>query len=116
MVKHFPTTKLRLGEEEKGVMVNLKEISMKPAIHAPQREDAPFSIDTDVRDKEVVCVLLRPQQDARNLRPIAYRIWKLYNAEENHDTAQQKYLAVIWAVLIVRTSIEGSRHLRRIDN
>lgn len=65
-----------------------------------------YTVDTDAYQKQIGCVLLQMQPDGTN-RLIRYWSHSLNDAKSAHDTTICQCLAVIWAVVLLRTYLEG---------
>ena len=50
------------------------------------------------------------------IHPIGYFSRSLNKAEKNYDTTQRECLGIVWAVLLLRPYLEGTRFLLRTDH
>lgn len=91
--KGQPDTFDDLSEEETEAFETLKaKIALQPVLALPRR-DGTFFVDTDTFGRQIRCV---------TVRPIGYWHLPLTTAEARYDTTQREFLAVVWAMLIVR--------------
>lgn len=71
--------------------------------------DSDFVIYTDASTKAIGCVLLQPTPTG--LQPVAYDSRKLKPEETRYPVHELELLAVIHALSVYRTYVEGCRHL-----
>lgn len=110
------TNKLRNGEPktfeplekyQHKAFDTLKTNMMEPPVLDLPRLKDHFTVDTDVRDIQMGCVLL-PEEPYNNTRTIVY-CWRTLNLEEiYYYTDHRECIPVVWAVLLLRTYFEGS--------
>ena len=88
---------------------------MSPPILRLPRADLPFSVDTDACQHKIGCALLQTYEDG-----IRYTIefWSrsLSAAEKNYSTGEREFLAIIWAVHILRPYLEGQHFVLHTDH
>lgn len=60
--------------------------------------------------------MLQKEQDDRFLRPIGYWSRTEKDVERRYDTSHREYLAVVWAVWLLRPYIEESEFTVRTDH
>ena len=72
-------------------------------------------MDTDASARQVGAVLLQKQPD-QSTRPVGYWSRSLNAAERNYSTTERECLAVVWASLLPRPCIEGTRFTVRQDH
>ena len=113
--KGEPTVFGPLNEEEMGALEELKKRLIEPPILTLPRRDGRYTVDTDACDKQVGCVLLQEQPEVP-ARPIGYWSRSLNQAERAYDTTHRECLAVVWAVLLLRPYLEGTRYTIRTDH
>lgn len=115
LLKKRQPTKFDSYKEGKAAVDQLKHNLINPMIPALPMEDAPFNIQTNACNIQVGHVLLQTQQDDNDLRSIGYWSQTVNDTEMKYDTTQQERLAVVWAILLLRPYIEGSRFVVRTD-
>ena len=86
-----------------------------PPVLALPKYGRPYTLDTDACDYQVGCVLLQLQED-NTLRPVGYWYRTLTKAEKNYSTTEKECLAIVWAVLMLRPYLEGSKFTLRTDH
>lgn len=59
-------------------------------------------------DQQVVCLLMQDQADICK-KPLAYTSRMLIAAEQNYDTTQRKFLAVVLAINVLRSYLGAPR-------
>lgn len=100
----------------KAALYDLEKKLVNTPILALFREDAPYTIETEAFDKQLGWALLLPRQDEKNILPIWYWSRTSNDAEPKYDITQLDRLAVVWAALMVRSYMEGSRIFVRTDH
>ena len=103
-----------LTDEQKAAFNELKERLISPPILALPQPHGHYVLDTDACDKQVGCVLMQEQEGT--LRPIGYWSRSLTPAEKNYDTTQREWLAVVWAILLLRPYLEMQKFTVRTDH
>jgi len=84
-----------------------KRLTAAPILALPRREGA-YTVGTDAGAGQVGAVLLQEQPD-RTTRPVGYWSRSLNMVERNYSTTQRECLAVVWASLLLRPYVEGTR-------
>lgn len=113
--KDEPTKFDSLTTEETEAFETLKSKLVEPPVLALPRGKGRYTVDTDACNEQVGCVLLQEQPDGVK-RPIGYWPRTLTTAERAYGTTHRECLAVIWAVLILRPYLEGTRFTIRTDH
>jgi len=72
-------------------------------------------LDTDASAGLGGAVLLQEQPD-QSTRPVGYWSRSHNAAERNYSTTERECLAVVWASLLLRLYVEGTRFTVRTDN
>jgi len=103
-----------LSDEAMGAFEELKRRRTEAPILALPRRDGAYMMDTDASAGKVGAVLLQRQPD-QSTRPVGYRSRSLNAAERNYSTTERECLAVVWASLLLRPYIEGTRGTVRTD-
>jgi len=85
-----------------------------PDLAFPRREGA-NTVDTDVSAGHAVAVLLQKQPD-RSTRSVGYWSRSPNAADWNYSTTERECLAVVWASLLLRPYVEGTRFTVRTDH
>jgi len=114
--KGQPTEFGPLSEEEQAAFKELRARLITPPILALPRSGLPMTVETDACDKQVGCVLLQDQPDGQPMKPLGYWSRSLNKAERNYNTTQRECLAVVWAVLMLRPYLYGTRFTLRTDH
>ena len=104
-----------LTDEELSAMKDLQDKLITPPVLALPRPNGRITIDTDACAYQVGCVLLQEQED-QTVKPIGYWSRSLTDAERRYDTTQRECLAVVWAILLLRPYLEGTRFTIRTDH
>lgn len=71
-----------------------------------------ITLVTEGRDHQVDCVRLQKLEDGEN-RPVGYWSCTLGDPKKNLDTTHREFLAAVWAVLILRLYLEGTKFIIR---
>ena len=104
-----------LSDEAFGAFEELKRrLTEAPILALPRRHGA-YALDTDASAGQVGAVLLQEQPD-QSTRPVGYWSRSLNVAERNYSTTEWECLAVVWASLLLRPYIEGTRFTVRTDH
>ena len=80
-----------------------------------QRSQGTYTLDTDASAGQLVAVLLQEQPD-QSTRPVGYWSPSLNAADRNYSTTERECLAVVWASLLIRPYVEGTRFTVRTDH
>jgi len=91
-----------------------KRLTEAPILALPRREGA-YTVDTDASAGQIGAVLLQEQPD-RSTRPVGYWSRSLNAAERNYSTTERECLAAVWASLLLRPYVEGTRFTVRTDH
>lgn len=67
-----------------------------------------MTVDTVTCDKQIGCVILQEQPDGTT-KLIGYWSRSLNDAEHRYETTHRECLAFMWALLLLRTYLEGAR-------
>lgn len=73
-----------------------------------------MTLDTNDFDVQVRCVLLQQPDIATKL--IWYWSRSLASAERIYDVTQREWLAIVWAKLLFRPYLEGTRFIIKTDH
>lgn len=92
----------------------LKSRLTSPPVLALPRGDKPFILDTDANAEQLGFFLLQEEAD-KSHRMIGYFSCTVNDAERNYDTAEREHLAIIWAVLMLRTYLESVHFTLQTD-
>lgn len=86
-----------LSVPELDAFYKLKEKLFSPPILAFPRQGYKYTLDTDAFKYQVGCTLLH-DQSKRNRLPVSY--WKLSSSESenNYNTTEKKYFAIVFGV------------------
>jgi len=104
-----------LSEDALGAFEKLKRrLTEAPILALPRRHGA-YTLDTDASTGQVGAALLQEQPD-QFTRPVGYRSRSFNAAERNYSTTERECLAVVWASLLLRPYIEGTRSTVRTDH
>jgi len=104
-----------LSDEALGAFEELKRrLTAAPILVLPRRHGA-YTLDTDASAGQVGAVLLQEQPD-QSTRHVGYWSRSLNAAERNYSTTERECLAVVWASLLLRPYIEGTRFTVRTDH
>jgi len=105
----------KLSDEALGAFEELKRrLTEAPILALPRRHGA-YTLDTDASAGQVGAVMLQEQPD-QSTRPVGYWSRSLNSAERNNSTTERECLAVVWASLLLRPYIEGTRFTVRTDH
>lgn len=96
-------------------MDGLKQNFITAHVLALSRTDGQLTIETDAYGKEVENILQQEQQNGE-LRPVDYWSRTLKDAKKNHNTTQKEFLTAVWAILLLRPYVKGSRIVVRKDH
>ena len=97
-----------LSDEALGAFEELKRRLTKAPILALPRRQGTYMLDTDASAGQVGAVLLQEQPD-QSTRPVGYWSRSLNAAERNYSTTERECLAMVWASLLLRPYVEGTR-------
>ena len=95
-----------MENEEKAFNELKSKLSSTPVLLLPD-PTKPFSVTTDASDYAIGAVL--SQNHGHGDQPIAYESRKLSQAELNYPTHEKELLAIVHALKIWRTYLEGSK-------
>jgi len=102
------------SDEALGAFEELKRrLTEAPILALPRRYGA-YTLDTDESAGQVGAVLLQEQPD-QSTRPVGYWSRSLNVDERNYRTTERECLPVVWASLVLRPYIEGTRFTVRTD-
>jgi len=104
-----------LSDEAMGAFENLKRRLTEAPILALPRRHGGYTLDTDANAGHVGAVLLQEQPD-QSTRPVGYWSRSLNEAERNYSTTERECLAVVWASLLLRPYVEGTRFMVRTEH
>ena len=93
----------------------LKTAHLNPSILALPRREGHFTLDTDASKSQPVCCLQQEQPNGNKL-PVGYWSRSLNDAERSYITSEKECLAVVLAVLHLRTYLEGTAFTVRTDH
>lgn len=105
-----------LDEEELQAFATLRNCLLSPPILALPKMGKPYIVETDACNEQVGCVLLQEQETAKDYRPIGYWSRTLTAAERNYTTSERECLAIVWAILMLRPYLEGTKFTVRTDH
>jgi hypothetical protein len=94
---------------------SLRDRLLSPPILALPKAEGQFILDTDASAEQIGCCLLQGQADGEKL-PIGYWSRGLTGAERNYSTTEKECLAIVWAVLHLRSYLEGRHFVIRTDH
>lgn len=103
------------SEEQLDSFNELKMKLTSPAVLTLQTADRQFVLDTDANADPLGGVLLQEQND-KSLRPFEYFSKTLTDAEKKYETAERECLAIIWAVLLLRSYLDRAHFILRTDH
>jgi len=104
-----------LSDEALGAFEELKRrLTEAPFLALPRRRGT-YTLDTDASAGQVGAVLLQEQPD-QSTWPLGYWSRSLNAAERNYRTTERVCLAVVWASLLLRPYVEGTRFTVRTDH
>jgi len=104
-----------LSDEALRAFEELKRRLTEVPILAQPRRQGTYTLDTDASAGQVGAVLLQEQPD-QSTRPVGYWSRFLNTAERNCSTTERECLAVVWASLILRPYVAGTRFTVRTDH
>lgn len=90
-----------------GALHNFIQILITSLVPSLLRATGHYTVATDACSILIRCELLQQQTDIYD-RPIVYCSRLLNNIEKILETAHKECLAVVWAVLLLKTYLEGS--------
>jgi len=91
-----------------------RQLTEAPILALPQRQGT-YTLDTDASAVQVGAVLLQEKPD-HSRQSMCYWSRFLNSAERNSSTAERDCLAVVWASLLLRPFVEGTRFTVRTDH
>jgi len=97
-----------LSEEALGTFEEHKRRPTKAPILALPRRQGTYTVDTDASARQVGAVLLQEQAD-QSTRLMGNWSRSLNAAERNYSTTERECPAVVWASLLLRPYVEGTR-------
>lgn len=106
-LKKSKPTLIKLNEEERQTVDDLKQELITPPILALKKPDGQFTIETGTCNKQVGYVLQQEQENGEFL-PIGYWSRTPNDAEKNYATTKREYLPIVWAILLLCTYVKGS--------
>jgi len=104
-----------LSDEALGAFEELKRRLTEAPILALPRRQGTYTLDTDASVGQVGAVLLQEEPD-QSTRPVGYWSRSLSAAEREYSTTERECLAVVWASLLLRPYVEGTRFTVRTDH
>lgn len=93
-------------------MEKRKPLHTSLPILAIPRTAGQITVSTDDYDSQAVCLLLQKHDDSTT-SPINYWSRSIISDEQNLATTNQKYLTILWAVLLLRLYVELCRFIIR---
>jgi len=104
-----------LSDEALGAFEEFKRrLTEAPILALPRRQET-YTLDTDASAGQVGAVLLQEQPD-QSTRPLCYWSQSLNSAELNYITTKRECLAAVWASLLLRPYVDGTRFTVRTDH
>jgi len=104
-----------MSDEALGAFEELKRRITEALILALPRRQGTYTLDTDASAEQVGAVLLQEQPD-QSTRPVGSWSRSLNAAEWNYGTTERECLAKVWASLLLRPYVEGTRFTVRTDH
>jgi RNase H-like domain found in reverse transcriptase len=104
-----------LNEDQLLAFDTLKQCLISPAILAFPKANGQFNLETDASSAQICCCLFQAQSDGK-LHPLGYWSHGLTSAERNYSTTENEFLATVWAILTLRSYLEGKRFIIRTDH
>lgn len=93
----------------------LKNRSTSSYVLTLLRPDKSYVLDTGANAGQLGCVLLK-EQDDESFKPVRYFCRALKDAERNYDTTERECHAIIRAVLMLRSSLDGAHFTLPTDH
>ena len=105
-------------EEQSRAFEELKARLTSPPILALPKPGRPIMVDTDASAYAVGAVLLQQQDedDLTSWATIGYWSKTLTKEQRNYSATERECYAVVWAVLTLRSYLEGAKFLVRTDH
>lgn len=88
---------------------------ISPPIFTLPNTSGHISVDADVCNVQISCVLLQQQTDGTT-KPIGYWFRSLIDTERKYGTTERDYLAIVGAVLLQRPYLKDAQFAIHIDN
>jgi hypothetical protein len=79
------------------------------------REGRPYAIETDASDAQIGCILQQADGDGV-YHPLDYWSRQLNSTELNYSATEKEALAIVWAVMLLRSYLERSHFVVRTDH
>ena len=95
------------NEEQSAAFEQLKKALLSPPILRLPRADLPYSVDTDACNHQVGCALLQTYPDGSR-HPIEFWSRSLNPTEKHYSVGEKEFLAIFWAVQLLRPYLEGT--------
>jgi len=105
----------KLSDEALRALEELNRRLPKAPILALPRRKGTYTLDTDASAGQVGAVFRQEQPDL-STRPVGYWSRSLNATERNYSATERKCLAVVWASLLLRPYVEGTRFPVRTDH
>lgn len=99
--KNQPKSLGPLNEKESAADLSLSEDVISPLVLTLGIDKGPYTLKVNVSYKQLGCELLHEVEDGRN-RPVRYWPRSLNDKEGQLTTTLREFLAVIWAVAVLR--------------
>lgn len=113
--KYQPIGFSPLDETKLYALKTLNTALVQPPVVELPHANGHLSLDTDVCDVQVGCVLLRMQQDD-TLKPVRYWSRSLNDAKRKNDTTQKECLTTARVVPLLRPYLEDNKFTTRTDH
>jgi RNase H-like domain found in reverse transcriptase len=97
----------QLTEAQARAFRQLKNALINPIILTLPREGAPCTLDVDACDSKLGACLQQEQPDG-TLAPCGFYSRTLNHAEKKYSTPEKEFLAMVWAILLLRPNLEES--------
>jgi hypothetical protein len=98
--------------EQQDAFGRLRESLIDPTILVLPREDAPYTLDVDECG---IGACQQQEQPDGSLAPCDYYSKTLNPAEKNYSTPEKECLAMVWAIILLRSYLERTRFTIRTD-
>lgn len=67
-----------------------------------------LTIISNSEDKQARCVIIQPQNDKKDLRPVGYWTRSLSYTKRKYDATRRKSLRAVWAIRSLGPYVKGS--------